>query len=145
MTPERWHQITDIFDAAVAREPDAREAFLRHACREDESLRAEVDDLLRAHGQARTFGDTPRRVPLRGLAGPRAPSPISTRTRETWRVPVPTLAADPLSRYPDGPARSAGSSTARLTAEMAALPDRSRLSTHIGNGTIPPCQTSPLR
>ena len=46
MTPERWRQIGDLFDAAVRLEPAQREAWLRCACGEDEDLRAEVSRLL---------------------------------------------------------------------------------------------------
>ena len=46
MTPERWRQIGDLFDAAARLEPAQREAWLRRACGEDEDLRAEVSRLL---------------------------------------------------------------------------------------------------
>ncbi|MGO8897799.1 MAG: serine/threonine-protein kinase [Isosphaeraceae bacterium] len=46
MTPERWRQIGDLFNAAVRLEPAQREAWLRRACGEDEDLRAEVSRLL---------------------------------------------------------------------------------------------------
>ena len=43
MDPERWKYIDEIFHAALDREPTARAAFLAEACKEDESLRAEVE------------------------------------------------------------------------------------------------------
>ena len=46
MTPKRWRQIGDLFDAAVRMEIAEREAWLRRACGEDENLRAEVSHLL---------------------------------------------------------------------------------------------------
>ncbi len=46
MTPERWRQIGDLFDAAVRIDPPGREAWLRAACGGDDELRAEVGRLL---------------------------------------------------------------------------------------------------
>jgi len=64
MTPERWRQITEIFDATIAREPAARDRFVREACHDDDALRAAVDDLLSAHGKVGAFGDTPIAPPV---------------------------------------------------------------------------------
>jgi serine/threonine protein kinase len=50
MTPERWRQITGIFNGAVAiSDSEAREAYLLDACADDVSLRAEIDSLIEAH------------------------------------------------------------------------------------------------
>jgi serine/threonine-protein kinase len=49
MTPERWRQVTDVFQAALARDTVSREAFLDERCRDDADLRAEVATLLAAH------------------------------------------------------------------------------------------------
>jgi hypothetical protein len=43
MTPERYQQIDQIFQAALAHEPVKRAAFLDEACRGDAALRQEVD------------------------------------------------------------------------------------------------------
>lgn len=59
MTPERWRQITEIFHATLAREPDRQSAFLADACGEDVSLRLEVESLMAGHHQADAFGDAP--------------------------------------------------------------------------------------
>jgi eukaryotic-like serine/threonine-protein kinase len=50
MTPERWQQASRIFEAALEREPDARETFLVHACGDDQELRHEVESLLSNEG-----------------------------------------------------------------------------------------------
>ena len=60
MTPERWRQVTDVFHAALAREPRRVGAFLDEACAGDAALRAEVDAMLAAHRDARGFGETSR-------------------------------------------------------------------------------------
>jgi hypothetical protein len=50
MTPERWQQASRIFEGALEREPEARRAFLGHACGDDEELRHEVESLLANKG-----------------------------------------------------------------------------------------------
>ena len=57
MTPERWHQITEIFHGAREREPGRREAFVADACREDEALRFDVEAMLDGHHDGGSFGD----------------------------------------------------------------------------------------
>jgi serine/threonine-protein kinase len=46
MNPERWRRVADVYEAALEREPRAREAFLAEVCREDADLRREVESLL---------------------------------------------------------------------------------------------------
>ena len=62
-TPDRWHEITAVFHAALARDPATRDAFLNDACKHDPTLRAEVDALLAAHHEAGSFGNTPVALP----------------------------------------------------------------------------------
>jgi Tol biopolymer transport system component len=64
---ERWQQVTEIFLAAVATDPERREAFLADACGGDAALLAEVESLLAAHDEAGTFGETPLFVPAHSL------------------------------------------------------------------------------
>src|SRR5215467_15568094 len=59
MTPERWRQITEIFHAARLRAGEEREAFLADACRDNSSLRKEVEVLLAGHEGAGSFGESP--------------------------------------------------------------------------------------
>jgi len=59
MTPERWRQITALFHAARGREAGSRAVLLDEACAADPSLRAEVDALLAAEGDAGDFGERP--------------------------------------------------------------------------------------
>jgi hypothetical protein len=49
MDPERWKQIDKIFHAALDHEPQARTAYLAEACKEDDSLRVEIDAFLKLH------------------------------------------------------------------------------------------------
>ena len=55
MTPERYEQIGQIYDAALELTHDERAAFIDRACGADEELRREVESLVEAHEQAGDF------------------------------------------------------------------------------------------
>jgi serine/threonine protein kinase/Tfp pilus assembly protein PilF len=55
MSPERWQKITDVFQAALAREAKTRAAFVADACADDSELKQEVEKLLAAHDEADGF------------------------------------------------------------------------------------------
>ena len=59
MTPERWREITEIFHAARERDPASREGFVAEACRDDPTLRREVEVMLAGLDDAGQFGETP--------------------------------------------------------------------------------------
>jgi TolB-like protein/tetratricopeptide (TPR) repeat protein len=46
MNPERWKQVEQLYEGAIQRPQDQRNAFLRDACAGDEELRREVESLL---------------------------------------------------------------------------------------------------
>src|SRR5205085_1741342 len=48
MTPARWRAVDAILQAALACEPERRDAVVAVACGDDEALRREVDSLLAA-------------------------------------------------------------------------------------------------
>jgi serine/threonine protein kinase len=48
MTPERWEQVEQLFEAALEIEPSGRAAFLDRACQDYPELRSEVEQLLAA-------------------------------------------------------------------------------------------------
>src|SRR6187431_1037917 len=54
-----WSRIKLLFQTALEKGPDKRPAFLRERCGDDEALRAEVQSLLDAHGDAGQFADRP--------------------------------------------------------------------------------------
>ena len=54
-----WSRIKLLFQTALEKGPDERPAFLRERCGDDEALRAEVQSLLDAHGDAGQFADRP--------------------------------------------------------------------------------------
>ena len=55
MTPERWRQVEEIYQAALDRAVIGRPAFLDQACAGDDELRREVDSLLSAHRSSDGF------------------------------------------------------------------------------------------
>jgi serine/threonine-protein kinase len=59
MKPERWQQIDNLLQSALARSPEERSAFLARACAEDELLRSEVESLVASHEDASNFLETP--------------------------------------------------------------------------------------
>ena len=70
MTPERWQQIDELYQAALDHESSQRRAFLGQACAGDSELRREVESLILAHEQAGTFIVEPAlKVAARMLAG----------------------------------------------------------------------------
>ena len=48
-----------MFQAALARPPAERAAFLSDVCGHDRELRSEVESLLVAHAEARSFAERP--------------------------------------------------------------------------------------
>jgi eukaryotic-like serine/threonine-protein kinase len=58
MNPKRWQQIDRIFESALERAPQERDAFLDEACRNDAVLRNEVESLI-ACDQAKGFMEVP--------------------------------------------------------------------------------------
>ncbi|MDT4968287.1 MAG: eukaryotic-like serine/threonine-protein kinase [Acidobacteriota bacterium] len=59
MTTDRWQMIKEIFHASLERGPDQRSSFLEDACRGDNSLRQEVEQLIAAHEKEGEFIDSP--------------------------------------------------------------------------------------
>src|SRR5947209_4852713 len=59
MTPERVRQIEELYHSARKREPNERAAFLAEACRDDEELRQELDQLLAPDSSSDNILDSP--------------------------------------------------------------------------------------
>jgi eukaryotic-like serine/threonine-protein kinase len=58
MTPERWHQITEIYHGARERDPARRDAFVAEQCLGDPTLQREVEAMLAGHDDASQFGES---------------------------------------------------------------------------------------
>ncbi len=59
MNPERWRRVKELFQQALERPGDEREAFIDAATADDEELRREVRTLLSSHDSAVDFLDDP--------------------------------------------------------------------------------------
>ncbi|MFQ5571469.1 MAG: serine/threonine protein kinase, partial [Rhodothermales bacterium] len=59
MTPERWHQIEEVYQQALDLPAHERRAYLERACGHDTALRQEIDSLLAAHDEAPSYLETP--------------------------------------------------------------------------------------
>jgi serine/threonine protein kinase len=59
MDQERWRRVTELFHAALEREPEERQAFLDAACGEDAGLRRQIELLLAKEENAGSFLETP--------------------------------------------------------------------------------------
>lgn len=56
MTPERWQQISRIFNDALSLDGEERAAYVEDKCGVDQSLKSEVEKLIAAHGDAKAEG-----------------------------------------------------------------------------------------
>jgi len=52
LNPERWQQISRIFNSALSLDGEARAAYVAGQCGGDESLRVEVEKLIASHQRA---------------------------------------------------------------------------------------------
>src|SRR5215210_5084711 len=76
MNPDRWKQIDSLMQAALARQRDERDAFLRPVCVNDDDLEREVRSLLAAQDQAGSFLESPAIVAAaRAIAFDSRPQP----------------------------------------------------------------------
>ncbi len=65
--PDRWRTIAPILEEALDLPADRRGPFLDQACGRDTALRAEIESLLRADGEAGSFLGTPVALSAVGL------------------------------------------------------------------------------
>jgi serine/threonine protein kinase len=71
MTPERFRQVRNLFEAALEKQPAEREVFVCEAAQSDEGLRAEVERMLDAHQRTVTFLDGSVAAPMELRTDPR--------------------------------------------------------------------------
>ncbi|MCS7081173.1 MAG: serine/threonine protein kinase [Chloracidobacterium sp.] len=64
MTPEQYQRITDVFSQVIEAPPDKQAELLAALCAGDQTLRREVESLLRVHPAARSFIEKPLQVSL---------------------------------------------------------------------------------
>jgi eukaryotic-like serine/threonine-protein kinase len=59
MEPGRWARITDIYHATIARSPEERASFVGQECHGDESLRKQVEAMVKSHERSGDFIESP--------------------------------------------------------------------------------------
>src|SRR5437870_2744965 len=59
MTPERWHRVDEVLQAALDQEPASRAAFLANECSGDDDLCRETTSLIAAYDEAGEFLEMP--------------------------------------------------------------------------------------
>src|SRR5881409_2089522 len=59
MEPGRWGRITDIYHATIARPSEERASFLCEECHGDESLRKQVEAMVKSHERSGDFIESP--------------------------------------------------------------------------------------
>ena len=106
MTPERWRQIGELFDAAVRIDPAGREAWLRAACGGDDDLRAEVGRLLAQDERADRDG-------ILTPPGPTSPPPDRTASWHPRAGARARANAEPIASVGDTSADDTGGFTPR--------------------------------
>jgi serine/threonine protein kinase len=152
MTPERFRQIRNLFDAALERDAASRPSFLAEACRGDDPLRAEIERLLAAHQQEAPLLDRPavrpelltadsgrmegRRIDhyeiLRELGrGGMGSVYLAVRTDDVYRKPVALKVVRPECGTPETIARF------RQEREILASLDHPNIARLLDGGTTP--------
>src|SRR5216110_3158000 len=59
MEPGRWARITEIYHATIARPPEERASFVGQECHGDESLRKQVEAMVKSHERSGDFIESP--------------------------------------------------------------------------------------
>src|SRR6266446_5713534 len=59
MEPGRWGRITEIYHATITRPPEERASFVGQECHGDESLRKQVEAMVKSHERSGDFIESP--------------------------------------------------------------------------------------
>ena len=89
MTPEESERVMDLFAGALAcATPAERAAFLARECAgDDDTVRAEVESLLRVQNETPDFLDKPRSSRAARRSSPTRPPPTANSNRATpWAI-----------------------------------------------------------
>jgi serine/threonine protein kinase len=86
MRPERWQLISRLYHDALAREADARPAFLREACAGDEALRREVELRLAQAASAEGVFDGPAVAGAAHMVSESSPSILTGRRLGAYQL-----------------------------------------------------------
>src|SRR5713226_5305084 len=83
MDSDRWKQVDNLLQSALARPPEERDAFLRQACAADEALEREVRSLLASQQEAGSFLERPA---IEVAARAMAPSGLAGQTVSHYKI-----------------------------------------------------------
>lgn len=90
MNPERWREIERIYNSALEVQPDGRQAYLERACAGDDSLRKEIERLLKRQSETSHFLESPAlEVAAQALAksiGAEPPQDLVGRTLLHYKI-----------------------------------------------------------
>jgi Tol biopolymer transport system component len=86
MTPERLQKISRIYHDAQARDPRARDAFVRQACGDDEAMRQEVESLLSQPASVENFLGEPAIAMAASLMRDTATSTLTGRQIGPYQI-----------------------------------------------------------
>lgn len=86
MTPERYHQIGELYHAALELRADERAFFLERACAGDAELRHQVESLIASHDQAAEFISSPALTVAAEMLANDEGSALSGQTIARYRV-----------------------------------------------------------
>ena len=85
MTPEEREKVSELFEAALEREPNQRDVFLDEACH-DADLRAEVRSLLAEHDKAGDFLNKPALGSAQPAASPAIGEAVYRKLSERYEI-----------------------------------------------------------
>ena len=89
MTPERWSQVKRLAEAALELPAHERAAYLHRACGADAPLRADVEAILAAAGEAPEFFERPAAESFLGVASASAGAALIGRRFGAYEVVRP--------------------------------------------------------
>ena len=96
MTPENFHRIREVFESALERPPEERQAFVENACADDKLLIEEVKRMLAVEGQTDRLLDRAEQVSpalsrTNGCASCKADIAVSDRFCRSCGTPVESI------------------------------------------------------
>lgn len=104
MTPEEWHKVKEVLQTALELDPGARAGFLDSAGPPENSLRGEVESLLRSHHEDRVSLEQPVAIDPASLLVTTSPATWIGRRLGPYelleQIGEGGMGAVPVSRHP---------------------------------------------
>ena len=86
MKPDRWSQVSQLYQAALAQDANERGRFLAKACEGDDALRREVESLLAHEGTAEGFLSAPALEMVAKVMAEDSDGSLSTRQIGSYQI-----------------------------------------------------------